>query len=361
MSPRRLLSRSLPPSLRRPALLVAGLLAVAAPAGAATGDVQFVSAGDGSASSAPVPAREVRAWLMKIHDAASHRNFQGTFVVSGSGPVSSARIAHFCVGADQWERSESLDGPPRHIYRHNDLVHTVWPESRIVLVEQRSQLASFPGLLQAGDDRIADFYDVRRQGAGRVAGREANVLVVSPRDAMRYGYRLWADQASGLLLRADVIGEKGEMVESSAFSEVSIDVRPQQDSVVLPMKRLAGYRVVQPLMTPTRLADEGWQMLRTVPGFREVSCVKRPMRGPGATDSAPMERPVLQTIYSDGLTYVSVFLEPFDPARHRQQVLASVGATQTLMQRQGDWWITVVGDVPADTLRQFARGLERRP
>jgi sigma-E factor negative regulatory protein RseB len=40
-------------------------------------------------------------------------------------------------------------------------------------------------------------------------------------------------------------------------------------------------------------------------------------------------------------------------------MLASVGPTQTLMQQQGDWWVTVVGDVPAATLRMFAKGLER--
>ena len=39
----------------------------------------------------------------------------------------------------------------------------------------------------------------------------------------------------------------------------------------------------------------------------------------------------------------------------------SVGATQTLMRQQGAWWVTVVGDVPAETLRRFADALERRP
>ncbi|MDE2296548.1 MAG: MucB/RseB C-terminal domain-containing protein, partial [Burkholderiales bacterium] len=67
----------------------------------------------------------------------------------------------------------------------------------------------------------------------------------------------------------------------------------------------------------------------------------------------------LQAIYSDGLTYVSVFIEPFDPKRHTHPMLASVGPTQTLMQRQGDWWVTVLGDVPPATLRVFAKGLER--
>ena len=316
-------------------------------------------AGAEAGSAPPVPASEVRAWLLKIHEAASHRNFQGTFVVSGGGAVSSARIAHFCEGKDEFERSESLDGQARYIYRHNDEVHTVWPASRVVLVEQRTLLASFPALLQAGDDRIVDFYDVRAQGFGRVAGYDANVLMVKPRDALRYGYRLWADKGSGLLLRVDVLGEHNEVVESSAFSDVAINVKAQPDSVLQPMKRRTGYRVLRPVMAPTRLDAEGWAMAQAVPGFREVSCVRRPMDGTGIADKATSEQPVLQTIYSDGLTYVSVFIEPFDPVRHKQPMQAAVGATQTLMQQQGNWWITVVGDVPPATLRQFAKGLQR--
>ena len=304
-------------------------------------------------------ARDVRAWLLRIHEAASHRNFQGTFVVSGGGAVSSARIAHFCEGLNQFERSEALDGQARHVYRHNDVVTTLWPASRTAMVEQRDLLAQFPALLQAGDDRIADFYDVRMQGAGRIAGRDANVLVVKPRDAYRYGYRLWADQASGLLLRADVLGESHEVLESSAFSDVVIGVKPQPESVLQPMKRLEGYRVVRPALTPTKLDAEGWAMRQSVPGFRQVSCVKRPMDA-AADDSRPSTGPqVLQAIFSDGLTYVSLFIEPFDPRRHTRPMLASVGPTQTLMQQQGDWWVTVVGDVPPATLRLFAKGLER--
>ncbi len=317
-----------------------------------------------AAAGADTQTREVRGWLLRIHEAASHRNFQGTFVVTGGGVVSSARIAHFCEGPSQFERSEALDGQARHVYRHNDVVTTMWPAAKIAMVEQRTLLAQFPALLQAGDDRIADLYDVRAQGADRVAGRDADVLLVKPRDAYRYGYRLWADQASGLLLRADVIGERNEVLESSAFSDVTINVRPQPESVLQPMKKLEGYRVVRPVLTPTKLEAEGWAMRQAAPGFRQVSCVKRPLDGAtegqvDTTSNAEHRPQVLQTIFSDGLTWVSLFIEPFDPRRHTRPMLASVGPTQTLMQQQGDWWVTVVGDVPPATLRMFAKGLER--
>src|SRR4051794_32924804 len=93
------------PMLRRPfsVLALAGAVCVAAPAVWAQASA---AAGDGDGAQ----AREVRAWLLRIHAAASRRNFQGTFVVTGGGSVSSARIAHFCEGPNQFERSESLDG-----------------------------------------------------------------------------------------------------------------------------------------------------------------------------------------------------------------------------------------------------------
>ena len=68
------------------------------------------------AAAAPAAApdgREIRTLLTRIHDAASKQNFQGTFVVSGGGAVSSARIAHYGEGSNQYERIESLDAPRR--------------------------------------------------------------------------------------------------------------------------------------------------------------------------------------------------------------------------------------------------------
>lgn len=319
------------------------------------------AAGAQAASTDAGEAREVRAWLMRIHEAAANRNFQGTFVVSGGGTVSSSRIAHFCEGPNQFERIESLDGQARHVYRHNDVVHTLWPDARVAVIEQSRLLNSFPALLQGGDDHIGEFYELRREGHGRVAGRAAAVLRLQPRDAHRFGYRLWSDKASGLLLRADVVDADDEVLETSAFSEVTIGIRAEPESVLAPMRRLDEYRVVHPALEATQLEAEGWALGEVAPGFRQVSCVRRPMDGPAAGEPGVAGEPVLQVIFSDGLTHVSLFIERYDEQRHRRPILASVGATRTLMRRKGDWWVTVVGDVPVTTLKGFAKALERRP
>ncbi|WP_337877588.1 MucB/RseB C-terminal domain-containing protein [Caldimonas sp.] len=314
----------------------------------------------------PLDKAEVRAWLLRIHEAAQTRNFQGIFVVSSGGQMTSARIAHYWEGHQQFERIDTLDGQPRRILRHDTLVATLWPQQRTALIEQREMVNKFPRLVDADSDHILDYYDVRKKGLDRVAGHEARQLLLLPRDAMRYGYRLWAEKETGLLLRADVINPAGEVIESSAFSEVSIGVRPQPESVTQPLKRLKGYRVERPVMTPTFYEDEGWVYRRIVPGFRHISCVKR---SANAVDGAVAASPaadggehgsMLQTIFSDGLAHVSIFVEPYDAGRHSKEVLMSMGATHTLMRRHGAWWVTAVGEVPVATLHEFVRGLERK-
>ena len=334
------------PVLNRFAAFISAAMVVFTPASFAGGDATVSS-----------NARDMHGWLTRIHKAANERNFQGTFIVSSGGSVSSARIAHYCEGKDQFERIESLDGERRQVLRHNEKVHVLWPENRVALVQRRDVPMSFPALLQAGDHRLTDYYEVIPQGSDRVAGHEADVLMVKPKDEHRNGYRLWAERSTGLLLRSDVISAKGAVLETSAFSEVTLGVKPQPEAVLASMRKLGGYPVLQPALVATTLESEGWLVRDAGAGFRLASCVKRAL-DPNEREGASEE--VLQTIFSDGLTHVSVFIEPYRSQRHAKPMATALGATQTLMERHGDWWITVVGDVPPATLRLFARNLERK-
>jgi sigma-E factor negative regulatory protein RseB len=54
-------------------------------------------------------------------------------------------------------------------------------------------------------------------------------------------------------------------------------------------------------------------------------------------------------------------MEPFDARRSSRELSSEVsGATHTFALRNGEWWITAVGEVPLRTLQSFAMGLERR-
>lgn len=301
-----------------------------------------------------VQAADARGWLARIHDAANQRNYQGTLVYTAGGVLSSSRVAHFSVGDQSYERLEALDGRQQRIYRLNDAVHTLWPQSRVAVVEKRGVMSNLPSTRQSVEPRALEQYDLKAEGDDRIAGREARVLVLKPRDEHRYAQRLWADKETGLMLRADILGHQQQVLESTAFSEVEIGVRPQPESVKQPIKSLVGWQVLRPQLQRTDLEAEGWTLARPVAGFRFAGCIKRTQEG-GAGDGT-----LLQAVYSDGLTHVSLFVEPADGRRQYAPMAGQMGATATLRQRRGEHWITVLGDVPPSTLKAFAEALERR-
>ena len=315
----------------------------------------FALAGD---TATPVPSSsDTRSWLQRIHTAASQRNYQGTLVVTANGTVSSSRLAHYCEGKQSFERIDMLDGPPQRVYRHNEQVLTVWPAAKVARIEQRDAVALFPAVLSGSEEQLFERYEMLAEGTDRIAGLETSVFLLRPRDGHRFAQRLWAEQASGLLLRADVLSPDGRVIETAAFSEVTIGVKPQPETVLAPMKKLEGYRVLRSTPQRTGLEAEGWRLKAPVAGFKQISCVKRSLDAAGDAERTSAAD-VLQTIFSDGLTHVSVFIEPFQAERHRAGS-AAFGATHTLMQPLGAFWLTVMGDVPMATLKQFAAALER--
>jgi sigma-E factor negative regulatory protein RseB len=323
----------------------------------------LLPAGAGAATAAEridTPA-DARAWLVRIHTAANQRNYQGTMVFTAGGMLSSSKVAHFSVGGQSFERLEALDGRMQRVYRHNDAVYTLWSQSRLAIIETRNVATQMGSLTKVAEPRAAEQYELQAEGSERVAGRDAMVLLLRPRDELRYPQRVWADRATGLMLRADVIGPAKAVLESAAFSQIEIGVRPQPESVLAPMARLDGYRVLRPLQVATQLEAEGWAMVRSVPGFILAGCLKRPLDVTAPAGSQRVADQVLQAVFSDGLTHVSLFIEPFDARRHKLGMQAQIGATATMTLRRGDFWITAMGEVPIATLKLFNEALDRRP
>jgi sigma-E factor negative regulatory protein RseB len=177
---------------------------------------------------------------------------------------------------------------------------------------------------------------------------------------VRFDQLLWVDRASGLLLRVDEQAG-GRTLESSAFSEVSIGLRPQPEVVLDELRRSNAFHQVPTTLERTQLEAEGWHLKGPLPaGFQVLACVRRMMPTVTAGASATGGVRVLQAIFTDGLTHVSVFVEPYQPQRHQGAGLSVIGATHTMMRRVNDDWLTGVGDVPPTTLEQFLLLLERR-
>ena len=297
--------------------------------------------------------KDINEWLMRMHEASRNRSYVGTFVVSSGNALSSAKIWHVCDGTQQMERVEALTGPPRSTFRHNDQVVTFMPEQKLIRAEKRESLGLFPALLKSTGSQIGDFYQARQEGRERVAGVDADVIALVPKDAMRFGYRVWAEQKKGLVVKLQTLDTDGKVLEQAAFSELQFDVPVKIEKLAQMMNKVDGYKVERPELVKTTASAEGWALKQPVAGFKPMSCHKRPRGAQGG--EAPM-----QWVFSDGLASVSIFVEPFDGQRHTRESRMSLGATQSLTRRVEAYWLTVMGEVPMATLGLFADGLERK-
>ncbi|MGZ5181130.1 MAG: MucB/RseB C-terminal domain-containing protein [Ramlibacter sp.] len=305
-------------------------------------------------AAAVAPDRGVNEWLLRMQEASRLRSYVGTFVVSSStGSMSSARIWHAGDATQQIERVEVLTGAPRSTFRRNDEVVTFLPEHHVVRAERHESLGLFPNLLKSSESSIPEFYAARRLGAERVAGFDADLVQLVPKDTLRFGYRVWSEKRTGLVIKLQTLDADGNVLEQAAFSELQLDSPVRPDKLLHMMQPPHGWRVERAEAVKTTPAAEGWGLRSTVAGFRPLNCYKRPAAG------AP-EGGGIQWIFSDGLASVSLFVEPYDRQRHRQEGVFAAGATQTLTRRIDDWWLTVVGEVPPQTLKAFAQSLERR-
>ncbi len=300
----------------------------------------------------PVPARSVDEWLTRMHTASRQHSFTGTFVVSSpAGALSSGRIWHASEGERIAEKVEALTGAPRSTLRLDDQLLTLMPEQRLARLERRQSAGPFALLLKSREAAVGDYYSAREAGTDRVAGFEADLVIIEPRDRYRHGYRIWSERKSGLVLKLQTVDAQGQVLEQTAFSQLQIDPPLRASQVVRSLSPPAGWRVERVERVPTTAEAEGWEMPVPVPGFRKLGCYRHDA-GAGET---------LQCLFSDGLASVSLFIEAYDRQRHGAAAAPlSTGASQAQGRRVQDGWLTAVGEVPPQTLRAFVQALERR-
>lgn len=300
------------------------------------------------------PTRTVNEWLSRMHDASRQRAYKGTLVVSAGSSMSASKVWHVCDGTQQMERVDTLTGAPRMTIRRNSDVITFEPDTKTAFVEKRESLGMFPELLRAPSNLIPQFYAVRETGAQRVAGYLADMVEILPKDELRFGYRIWSERQTGLVVKLQTLGDQGAVLEQMSFSELQLDAPVSMDKLQKLMKDTRGYEVHKPVLRKTTAEAEGWRLKEAVPGFTAMSCHTRDAGAAQPPGAAPM-----QWVFSDGLASVSLFVEPFDALRHGQEKSAAVGATHSVSKRVGDHWLTVLGEVPPSTLLRFALALER--
>ena len=283
------------------------------------------------------------AWLQKIANVAHHLNYSGTFVYRHGGYMETSLIVHLTDDSGEHEKLEVLDGPPREIIRNNDEVICFVPDIKTVFMEKRKARKSFPALLPQQISGVNENYVIKLAGAGRVAGHDCQYVVLEPRDVYRYGHRLCADIASGLLLKASTLSDKNEMVDQFAFTQVNVGIPIEREQL---QSRFSGNRTPVDQSAKMIAADPRWQVNSPPPGFKKIMALKRFFPG--------KKFPADHLVFSDELAAVSVFIEPIVGMDKPIAGLSSQGAINVYTRSVGDHQVTVLGEVPSATVVQMA-------
>jgi sigma-E factor negative regulatory protein RseB len=300
-----------------------------------------------SAGFARAQSPEALDWLRKIHDATQRLSYSGTFVYQNGGRSETSKITRYVDSGGDIEKLEVMDGVPREIVRTRDTVRCYLPESKVVKVDRRSGERGFPALLPERVTALARHYDISLGETRRIAGFDCRAVVLTPKDNLRYGYRLYADAASGMLLKAITFDSTGQDVEQFMFTQLTLG-NVSRDRVK-PRYAAGSWRIEDAAAAPAHLA--GWSLNAELPGFRKVTELKRRLES----------KPVGQVVYSDGLAAVSVFIEPLE-GRSSPTGLASMGAIHIYTREVADHRVTVVGEAPAVSVQRIADAVEyRRP
>lgn len=330
--------------------LLASLCSSLTPLGAAAENTQPVQ---GQGLSGAPAAADALQWLQRVSASAVRLNYSGVFVYRSGNNSETSRITHFSDGSKELERIEVLDGSPREVVRENDETKCYLSESRLVVVEKRSNRRSFPALLPEGLGGLTDYYQFRKGTPARVAGYEAQLILVEPRDELRYSRQYWVDNNTGLLLKAVLLNDKGEVRESFAFTELKIGGPVDKEALKGHMKvNSADWRVHTVKTTEAGVDSMPWVLRSPIPGFRQVSGMKRQNRADGPETS--------HLVFTDGLAAVSVFIEPASPIKRSEVASFSMGAVNVYRRTLGEFQLMAMGDVPLNTLKRLADGIEPR-
>lgn len=285
------------------------------------------------------------AWLNQVAVAAGRLNYTGTFVYQHGSTVEVSKVFHRVDNGVEMTKVDALSGPPHAFVSVNDQVVCYIPDGDRVKMEKSQRHKFFPSLLPVPATAIAEQYTLKALGHANVAGHDCVGVMLVPKDEYRYGYILWADAATGLLLKAQPLNADSEPSGQFVFTQVNIGSAPQRDAFK------SGFSDKQTVHVASGdtygLTD--WRVKKLPPGFAKVMEARRMLPG--------KKKPVVQLVYSDGLATVSLFIEPHANLVNPMRGLSSQRLLNVYARPVGSYQVTALGEVPSETVIQMANSL----
>jgi len=294
-----------------------------------------------------------QVYLDRMSHSFRELDYRGVFTYEFGEQMESLRIIHVVRDGVERERLLHLDGDPVEYVRDAHQLSCVHPG------HQKLRLGMGAGVPLArkmiSTERVTDYYELATGGLTRVADRPAREVAVLPRDPYRYGFRLYLDEQTGLLLKSLTLGPRGEIIERFQF--VDIEIGAAVDDAELAMSASGGTSVhhhmleqdsQRPSVALSAPAEPQW----VPPGFTPSASTG--LRPDKAAEPALM--------YTDGFATFTLVVEEIDPllalpTDGRARKGATVAYVRHVTAAERSYVLTVVGEIPLMTARKVARSV----
>ena len=283
-------------------------------------------------------------WFAKMQQALRQLNFDASFVHARGERIEPYRWLHgVSDNGAEIELLAGMNGPEYRALRHNDRVsyyHALGTPytMRASIVDGPVPTGFFQPL-----ERINSAYHVISVGGDRIMDRAAQHIRVVARDRKRYGYSVWIDRESGMLLRSATLSMDGDILEQIQLT--SLFVSEQFNENLQELKNISRPPVIDD--RPNSRPMQGtWSVGWLPQGFHLLRANSHRMAVTG--------QPADYFLYSDGLAKVSVYI-----SRHSDhaQAMQIEGAESFYSVPLGRHQVTVIGALPLATVQRIAQSV----
>ena len=304
-----------------------------------------------SAEEAPLAAKQI---LQKMVKAMAASNFQGTVVFMKNDKLEAMKYFHTSSKDKEQERLVSLNSPPREIVRDSDEIKCLYKLTQQVIIDHRPYEHSFIVDVPKNLDEMDASYQFELAGEEDVAMLPSYVVAIKPKDDFRYVRKIWVAKDQLLPMKAVVYDRAGLVLEQVVFTEIQIK-KPTPTKL-----KEATAAPAQPQGADISNLDASNQAAFEVTalpqGFKQIFFSRKPLH--------QSDQPVDHLLLSDGFASVSVYLESkkTDKAADASvpEGIHSVGAINSMSRNLADSQLTVLGEVPAATVKFISEGVKLR-
>ena len=284
--------------------------------------------------------------------AASELDYSGIYTYQQGLKIKASRIVHIVDATGERERIQTLDGVHNEYIRHNQDGKSLVPSVKMIIKEHK-RAYKFPHLLKHYDHNIDQNYSlIDNKETSRVAGRDCKLIKIQPNDNNRYGYAICIDGKTGMLLQTQTINSNKDVVDQLMFVNLSLGKDAANFSTD-PSWDIEKWDVTELNLLSVDLHSQGWRIQYPV-GFDIVTQISRQI--------SP-DKQVSHLVLSDGLAAISIFVEPFNKNLHTVNMQGGLnkGYVNLYRKRVSDFWVTILGQVPAQTVRSIGEKIEYVP